>query len=348
MSSRFSALTPDFLLSAVERLGLEPTGHVTALTCLENRVFDLRLEEGRHVVVKFYRPGRWSREAILEEHRFLLELREEAEIPVCAPLRFEAGQTLFEMDGIFYAVWPRVGGRSPDELGAEELPVLGRLLARIHNTGAVRDAPHRPELTGEHYGLAPLSFLVEHRFLPPSVESRYRRAAEAVVEIYEARREGVPFHRIHGDCHLGNLLKGYEGFFFLDFDDFLRGPAVQDVWMLLPGREPEDRGRRQRLIAAYREFRDFDERWLALVEPLRSLRFIRYAGWIASRRDDPAFPAAYPHFGTPEYWEKETRDLEEQVARMRAGEDLEPVREVGPAEAQEAQELTRRDYFFDL
>ncbi len=346
MGESFYRLTPEWVLRAVEAGGFRPTGHTTALTCLENRVHDVRLEDGSHVVAKFYRPGRWSREAILDEHRFLFDLRE-AEIPVCAPLAFADGSTLHAVEGIYYAVWPRTGGRAPEELRDDEIALLGRLLARIHNVGAARTAPHRTKLDGASYGREPLSFLEERGFLPPACARRYRRAVEEVVAVYDAWSAGVPLHRIHGDCHLGNLLHGDEGWFFLDFDDCLTGPAVQDVWMLLPGRDAEGARQRELLIESYRQFRDFDARWLRLVEPLRALRFVRYAAWIARRWEDPAFPSAFPHFGTHEYWENETRDLEEQVRRLaREGETL-PAG-VRREESASPQELTNKDFFWDL
>jgi Ser/Thr protein kinase RdoA (MazF antagonist) len=344
MTDFFFRLTPDWVLRAVEAGGFRVTGHCSPLVCLENRVYDVRLEDGTHVVAKFYRPGRWGREAILDEHRFLADLRA-AEIPVCAPLSFPDGETLHEVEGIHYAVWRRTGGRSPDEFRDEQLEVLGRLLARIHNVGAAGAAPHRPRLDAKSAALAPLALLEERGFLPRECRRRYRAAVEQVASLYEAWSEGVPFHRIHGDCHVGNLLQGAEGWFFLDFDDFVVGPAVHDVWMLLPGRDAEGRRQREVLIGGYRHFRDFEPRWLRLVEPLRAFRFVFYAAWIARRWEDPAFPAAFPHFGTPQYWETETRDLEEQVERLLRDDE---VPEGLRREAAPEPELTNEDFFWDL
>ena len=346
MSEFFFALTPEAVLDAVEAGGYEPTGHVTPLTCLENRVFDVRLESGRHVVVKFYRPGRWGRDAILEEHGFLAGLRE-AEIPVCAPIAFADGETLHEVEGIRYAVWPRTGGRAPTEFSDEEIAVLGRLLARVHNVGAAGDAPHRLRLDTQTVARDPLDFLVDREFLPAECERRYRSAVDRVAALYDEWSARVPVHRIHGDCHVGNLLRGDEGWFFLDFDDFVVGPAVHDVWMLLPGRDAEGARQRALLIEAYRQFREFDSRWLRLVEPLRAFRFVFYAAWIARRWDDSAFPAAFPHFGSPSYWENETRDLEDLVERLLRGADDVPEGLRAPAREAEPQ-LTKKDYFWDL
>lgn len=344
----FFRLSPERVLAAVESAGHRPSGHCFALNALENRVYDVRLEDGRHVVAKFYRPGRWSRETILDEHRLLAALVE-AEIPVCAPLPFPDGDTLHETLGIHFAIWPRTGGRSPDELADDQIAVLGRLMARIHAIAADLGAPHRPPLDPESVPLAALSLLEEQDWLPPSCRGRYARAVEALVDAYRTRAEGTPVQPIHGDCHVGNLLHGDEGWFFLDFDDMRIGPPVQDVWMLLPGRDLEADRQRRLLIEHYREFRPFDERSLALIEPLRGFRFVFYAGWIAKRWADPAFPDAFPHFGTDAYWETETRDLEELVDRLEKGEDL-----LSPEERAEVRsdagetELTNEDFFWDL
>jgi Ser/Thr protein kinase RdoA (MazF antagonist) len=340
-SDLFLRLTPDWVIRAVEAGGFEPTGHCLALNCLENRVYDLRLEDESHVVVKFYRPGRWTKEAILEEHRFLFELAD-AEIPVCAPVRFADGESLHQVEGINYAVWPRTGGRSPDEFTDEQVQIIGRLVARIHNVGAAKKARHRRLLDSATYAREPLEFLSAQGFMPPQFAKRYRDAVLRIADIYDQRIKGVPFLRIHADCHLGNLLHRSSGpqirqsrpsplgqgpealqgsWFFLDFDDFLTGPAVQDVWMLVPGRDAEAARQRQLFVEAYRQFRDFEVRWLDLVEPLRALRFIHYAAWIARRWKDPAFPRAFPHFNTEEYWEKEMFDLEQQLRNILAPPD---------------------------
>jgi Ser/Thr protein kinase RdoA (MazF antagonist) len=345
VSDFFFRLTPDRVLRAVEQAALVPTGHCTPLVCLENRVYDVRLENDTHVVIKFYRPGRWDRNAILDEHRFLADLRAE-EIPVCAPLPLPDGTTVGEIEEISYAIWPRTGGRARDELSDAEIEILGRLLARIHNVGSARAAPHRPHLDVGSRVEEPLAALEAGRFLPPSCGQRYRAAAREIGAVYAERSASVPVHRIHGDCHLGNLLLGTDGWFFLDFDDFLVGPAVQDVWMLLPGRDLEGARQRALLIDAYRQFRDFDDRWLDLVEPLRGMRFVWYAAWIARRYEDPAFPDAFPHFGTEEYWERETRDLEEQRETILRG-GRQQLGSTAPTRQEEA-ELTNKDFFWDL
>ena len=347
MSEFYFNLTPDAVLRAIEESGYAPTGHCMTLNSYENRVYDLKLDDNSHIVAKFYRPGRWNREQILEEHQFLLELQGD-EIPVCAPQHFSDGQTLHETEGIYYAIWPRTGGRATDELTDAELQILGRLLARIHNMGAVKQDSCRISLTGQTYGLEPLEYLLEHDFLPPSFRERYATAVGEIANIYETLSKDVPFHRIHGDCHLGNLLKGQDGWFFLDFDDFLLGPAVQDVWMLVPARDPEGLRQREIFLSAYREFRDFETSWLRLIEPLRALRYVRYAAWIARRWEDPVFPQAFPYFGTEQYWMEETTDLEDQLDFFYGNTEELPESIAPPvAEEEEEKELTNKDYFWD-
>ena len=345
MSDFFYNLTPDIIIKAVESSGFEPTGHCMALNSYENRVYDLMLEDDSHVVAKFYRPGRWSLEQIQEEHNFLFELQED-EIPVCAPLKFFDGATIHETEGIYYTLWPRTGGRSADEFSDENIQILGRLCARIHNRGAAGKAPHRIELTGESYGLEPLDYLLTNNFLPDHCRNRYSDAVHEIVDLYTALSCDVPVHRIHGDCHAGNLLHGSEGWFFLDFDDFLTGPAVQDLWMLVPARDKEGLRQRELFLGAYRQFRDFKTSWLRLIEPLRGLRYIRYAAWIALRWDDPAFPQAFPHFGTDQYWENETSDLEDLLEHIHTSDDILPEGMKRQQEEPE-EELTNKDFFWD-
>jgi Ser/Thr protein kinase RdoA (MazF antagonist) len=320
----FFELTPDKVLAAVESAGLRTTGRCLALNSFENRVYDVELEwEGEdkpphpsfhHRIAKFYRPGRWSREQVLEEHRFVSELAE-AEIPAIAPLAFEDGSTLQRMpeSEIFFALFRKVGGRAPDELSLEQLVRIGRLLGRIHNVGATSRAPSRVRLGPDTYGRANLDFLLQGEWIPLEFRSRYRAAVEAILEKTTPWFQDVETHRLHGDCHLGNLLWSVEGPFFLDFDDMVSGPAVQDLWLLLPGRDEESRRRMEALLEGYEEMRRFDRSTLRLVEPLRALRYIHYTAWIARRWEDPAFPLAFPQFGSHRYWSDETQDMEGQL-----------------------------------
>ncbi|AFM13258.1 serine/threonine protein kinase [Turneriella parva] len=332
----FYQLTPDEIIDAVIKLGLEPSGHISQLNSMENRVFDLRLESGKHIVTKFYRPGRWSREQILEEHAFLFELAED-EIPALAPLKFD-GQSLFEEQGIYFAIWPRTGGREPEELSEIDLQILGRLLARVHNVGAsAKSESCRPAFNSDRFVREPLEVLREKHFLKDNHALEYAELAERIAHHYDVHHEELPLLRIHGDLHKGNILNGSEGWFLLDFDDSLVGPAVQDVWMLFPGDENLNAHARSVFLAAYREFRHFEERWLALAETLRAMRIIHYSGWIARRYDDPSFTSAFPDFASDSYWQEEIGILRDICASMG---DSYPIADTGEA-------LSNKDFFFD-
>jgi Ser/Thr protein kinase RdoA (MazF antagonist) len=315
MVQDFFTLTPDRVLEAVEQAGHPTTGGCWALGSLENRVYEIELDDRSRVVAKFYRPGRWSEQTILDEHRLLGALVE-AELPACAPIAFTGGETLRATpEGIFFAIFPRVGGRSPDELAAADLAQIGRLLARIHNVAAACRLTHRPALSPATYGTDALAQITRSAELG-AVRASYEDAVRRVVEIAERRWEGAATQIIHADCHRGNLMRGRAGWSFLDFDDMAVGPPVQDVWLLLPARPPACRPELDALLDGYEEFRDFDRSTLRLVEPLRALRYVRYAAWIAARWEDPSFSRAFPTFGTPVYWEGQLADLREQLGQM--------------------------------
>lgn len=315
----FHQLTPERVLESVEIGGRRATGRVLALNSLENRVYDVELEDGERVVTKFYRPGRWSREAILEEHALLAELAE-AEVPAVAPMDLGDGLTLREspVDGgvLYYAVWPKVRGRVPDELTSDELDQIGRLVARLHHVGARRPAPARPRLDAATYGDESVRIIVEAQVVPDELARRYEDVARAIVDRCRRALEGAPAIRLHGDCHLGNLLQGSGGFFFVDFDDFLSGPPVQDLWLAAPAPDEDGANMRARIARAYAELRDFDFASLAWVEPLRALRILRYAAWIAKRWHDPAFQRAFPGFDERPWWQRELQQLDEQLYRL--------------------------------
>ncbi len=326
----FFELTPDRVLDAVETAGIRCTGRCQPLNSFENRVYDVEIEASEEVpphrrVVKFYRPGRWSREQILEEHLFLADLQAQ-EIPAVAPLPFPDGTTLHTSPtGIHYCLFPKVGGRAPDELDDESFRRVGRLLARIHQVGRSREAKHRIRLTPDTYGIANLEFLLARNLIPAEFRERYENAAREICAHVRPWFAETRVQRIHGDCHLGNLLLGNVGisreksmnWFFVDFDDMCVAPPVQDLWLLLPGR---DRQKLEVLLEGYEEIGEFDRVSLRLIEPLRALRFIHYTGWVARRWDDPAFPQAFPQFGSYRYWKDETEDLERQWHRIRLGQ----------------------------
>ena len=316
LTASYYSLTPDRVLDAVEVDGRRCTGRFIVLNSYENRVYQLELEGGLFVVGKFYRPGRWSEDAILDEHDFLLDM-EEAEIPVAAPLELPGGGTLAKVHEIFYSLVPRFGGRAPDEMDDEQLRQVGRLIARIHRVGATAPAEHRVRMHPDDWLLGNLDILLRDGHLPEAVRERYVAAVQALHSLSAPLWQGLELQRIHGDCHLGNLLRTPQGMVFLDFDDMAMGPPVQDLWLLQGSRDAWGERRLQVMLEGYETFASFDRSTLRLTEPLRAMRMVHFTTWLARRWEDPAFPPAFPDFGTPGWWELQTRDLTEQLATVR-------------------------------
>lgn len=313
----YADLTPDVILDAMEAVGFQPTGGLLELNSYENRVFQLELEDGGFVVTKFYRPGRWSDAQITEEHTFTRELAD-ADLPVVTPIERD-GTSLFHHGGHRFAVYPRQGGHPPNVEDEENLRVLGRTIARIHAVGAVRRFTHRPYLSVDRLGTESRAFLLEHGFLPPDVEPAYASLTEHLLERVREAMDRVRHRderRIHGDCHLGNLLWRGDTPHFVDFDDCVNGPPIQDLWMLLSGEREERQAQLGTILDAYETFQDFDPASIALIEPLRTLRIMHHAAWIARRWNDPAFPRAFPTFDTPRYWSEHVLTLREQMAAL--------------------------------
>jgi Ser/Thr protein kinase RdoA (MazF antagonist) len=314
--SNFDHLLPEVIFESVEKLGGRCTGRFLALNAMENRVYDVEMEEGPHLVVKFYRPGRWAQPTIQAEHDFLKKV-EAAEVPVVCPLSDSSGQTLFTRDGIFYAIFPKRPGRLEPELNKEQLTRLGRYLARIHNIGdTIKNAP-RGELTPQTYGTGSLKILQDQKVLTGNLANIYSQLVREIVDRSEPLFEGQETTLLHGDCHAGNILWRGDEPYFIDFDDMLYAPPVQDFWMMIGGDDEYAMKNRDILIDAYLEIRDFDERTWKLVEPLRALRMIYFNAWIANRKDDGAFKLAFPHFGTEQYWQQQVENLSMQLERVK-------------------------------
>lgn len=322
----FFELGPDHVLAAIERAGYQTTGRCLTLNSMENRVYDveLALEErprnpsDRFRVLKFYRPGRWTEAQILEEHEFLLSLAAH-EIPVIAPEQNSNGESLFfdEETGIRYAIFPKRGGRAPDELNEEKLAWIARSIARIHLLGETKDAEHRIRLHTDSYGYANLDYLMDKGLIPMQLEDRYAEIAESICDTSVDWIDEAECIRLHGDCHLGNILWRDDGPLFLDFDDMVMGPPIQDLWLLVGERDgPAAEKQWEILIENYETFRPFDRASRRIVEPLRALRFMHFSAWIGKRWQDPAFKNAFPYYGTFEYWDEQVRDLEEQWDRI--------------------------------
>ncbi|MGH8660928.1 MAG: serine/threonine protein kinase [Burkholderiales bacterium] len=313
----YSGLTPDRALDALASVGFVPDGRLLSLNSYENRVYQAWMEEGPPLVAKFYRPARWSDAQILEEHAFSLELAER-EIPVVAPLAI-GGATLHAHEGFRFAVFPRRGGRAPELEDAKTLEWIGRFVGRIHAVSATRAFRERPSLDIESHGVEPREWLLASGLIPADLLEAWASATALALE--GARRchalaGGVKRIRLHGDCHGGNVLWTDTGPHFVDFDDCRSGPAVQDLWMLLSGDHGSMARQLAHVLKGYEDFSAFDPRELLLVEALRTLRLIHYSAWIAQRWDDPAFPAAFPWFGTQHYWQDRILELREQIAAM--------------------------------
>ena len=319
----YEHLTPDVVLNALESVGLRGDGRLIALNSYENRVYQVWLEEplpaglGVSVVVKFYRPERWTTTAILEEHSFVAELAER-EIPAVSPMRLNA-QTLHTFEGFRFSVTPRLAGRAPELDNPDVLTWMGRFMGRIHAIGELRSFAHRPTLDVQSFGDEPRDFLLQHDFVPadllPAWSSVSAMAIDGVRSTFE-RAGAVKNIRLHGDCHAGNVLWNQGGPHFVDFDDCRMGPAVQDLWMMLSG-DREAMGQQMRcIIKGYEDFCEFDDTELQLIEALRTLRLIHYSGWIARRWHDPAFPTAFPWFNTQRYWQDRVLELREQISAM--------------------------------
>ena len=313
----FSALTPDAVLDALDSIGLRSDGRLLALNSYENRVYQAGMEEGPPLVAKFYRPERWTDAAILEEHAFVATLVER-EIPVVPALVID-GRTLHVCNGFRFSVFARHGGRAPELDDCDTLEWMGRFIGRIHAVGALEPYRHRPVLDIHSFGIEPSEYLLAHDFIPAELVEVYRgvvvQALDGVKRCFE-RAGTVRTLRLHGDCHVGNVLWTDLGPHFVDFDDSRMGPAIQDLWMLLSGERVEQTQQLGDLLSGYGDFYDFDPRELHLIEALRTLRLIHYAAWIARRWGDPAFPVAFPWFNTQRYWQDRILELREQIALM--------------------------------
>lgn len=316
----YDRLTPDVIIAAVEAVGRISDRRILALNSYENRVYQVGIEQSQPLVVKFYRPGRWSEAAIQEEHGFALELAA-AEIPVVPPLVIE-GQTLFEYEGFRYALFERRGGHWPELGSRTEREWMGRFLGRIHMVGRRQRFRYRERLDVDRLGEQARDYLLDEGWIPPHLEAAYESlTSDLIREIRHAFESARGFAelRLHGDCHRGNVLWTDAGPHFVDLDDCIIGPAIQDLWMLLSGNRHEMGEQLSHLLEGYTQFADFDPRELSLIESLRTLRMMNYSAWLARRWSDPAFPAAFPWFTEPRYWENQVLALREQLAAIAEG-----------------------------
>jgi len=318
----YQQLTPDTVIDAVESVGYLSDARILTLNSYENRVYQVGIEQDgiektSPLITKFYRPARWSNEQILEEHRFVQELHD-LEIPCVPPIRDVNGNTLHTFRDFRFALYLRQGGHAPELDNLDNLFILGRFMGRIHAVGKIRPFVHRQTLSVEHFGQASRNFLLENNFLPVSLRPAYESLCQQLLEKIQAIFQTVkPEHiRLHGDCHPGNVLWRNDIPHFVDFDDCMNGPAMQDLWMLLSGDRPTQLAQIAEIIDGYQEFCDFAPRELRLIESLRTLRLMHYAAWLARRWSDPAFPHNFPWFNTERYWGQHILELREQLSAL--------------------------------
>ncbi len=313
----FDSLSPDLLIDAVESAGFVSDGRLLALNSYENRVYQVGIEDKTPMIAKFYRPERWNREQILEEHEFCFQLVEQ-ELPVVPPWCAADGSSLHEYGGFSFALFQRKGGRAPELDNFDNLFILGRLMGRIHGIGATAPFKHRPKLDSKGFGWNSYK-LISEQFIPEGLRPAYDSLALDILKKVEeilADYGAINHIRVHGDCHSGNILWRDDNPHFVDFDDARMAPAIQDLWMLLSGDRQEQTLQIAELVEGYSEFYDFDVRELKLIEVLRTLRIMHHSAWIARRWSDPAFPRAFTWFNTPRYWSEHILQLREQFAAL--------------------------------
>lgn len=310
----YANLDPNLILDAIESIGFQCTSSLFALNSYENRVYQIGIEDNAPLIAKFYRPGRWTDDAILEEHHFALELGQH-EIPIIAPL-ITNNKTLHHYQDFRFALFPRQSGRPLELDNVEHLEWMGRFIGRLHAVGACKPFQHRLRLDVQTYGQKSYQYLLENNFIPPTLKDDFCTIVESLLQNIQERFQfagAVDYIRVHGDCHTGNVLWNDAGPHIVDLDDCLMAPAIQDIWMLLSGdNEEQVAAQIQRILRGYYEFHDFNSRELHLIEALRTLRMIQYAAWLARRWEDPAFPLNFPWFNTFSYWKELLEDLAEQ------------------------------------
>jgi Ser/Thr protein kinase RdoA (MazF antagonist) len=314
----YESLDPDTILAAIESVGLICDGNLHMLNSYENRVYQIGIEDSQPVIAKFYRPLRWTDDAILEEHQFAQELVD-YEIPVVAPLMQNTATTLHHYHGFRFALFPRWGGRALELDSLEQLEWMGRFIGRLHAVGSCRPFQYRQQLDIKTFGFDAYRFIINHDFIPDYLQDNFCNIVESALQKIEYRfnlATPTRYIRLHGDIHAGNVLWRDTGPHIVDLDDCLMGPAIQDIWMLLSGDENQMTRQLEYILRGYREFHDFNNQELILIEALRTLRMLHYSAWIAKRWKDPAFPASFPWFNTPQYWQQQLQNLAEQVSLL--------------------------------
>lgn len=313
----YDALTPDLVLEAVESTGRITDARMLALNSYENRVYQIGLEDNEPIVAKFYRPNRWSKEQIQEEHDFTFFL-DDCEVPVVTPIKDEAGKSIFEYGGFWFALYPRKGGRPPELDNLEHLKQLGQFVGRIHAAGSRYEFKYRQTMSIDTYSIASRDYLLSNGFIPPELKNAYEAIAGQIIDyLLSSSFSNAKTICLHGDCHPGNILWRDDRPHFLDFDDAVSGPAIQDLWMFLSGSRDQRLKQLEVIVEGYEVFQRFDQSQLVLIEPLRAMRVLHYNAWLARRWSDPAFPKSFPWFNTQRYWSEHILELKELMSSLR-------------------------------
>jgi Ser/Thr protein kinase RdoA (MazF antagonist) len=314
----FLSLSPEAVLSAVEKaMGMYVSNLCRPMNSYINRVYELADEDDEGLIAKFYRPGRWSQQALQDEHDFLLEL-DRQEVPVIAPLVLADGSTLGRVGEMNFAVFPKKWGRNVDEYNDDQWLELGHLLGRTHTVGATLCPHDRLTMTPDISTRMQIEYIFSHDLVPEDQQERFRELTETLITETAPLFRDTELIALHGDCHSANLIyRPDESFYIIDFDDMVIGPPVQDLWMLLPTVPEESLVEIDIFLEGYQTFRDFDLRSLKLIEPLRAMRFIHYMAWCAHQVIEDGSSLVMPNFGTPEYWQHELDDLADQLQRIR-------------------------------
>lgn len=321
LTPSFHHLHPDDVIMLVERsLARDFTNLFRPLNSYINRVFELEDQCGKGVIVKFYRPGRWSRRAILAEHRFLKEL-EQYDIPVISPFTLKNGQTLGNWHQVNFAVFPKCGGRSIDEFNEDQWRSLGRLIGRVHRVGATRKTSSRKILAPGEVMQEHIEYLRSKKLIPREVQKNFHSLVKELSKQIEPLFDKVVFQRIHGDLHLSNIIyRPGESFYIIDFDDMVTGPQVQDIWMLLTSYGEESFSELEMFLEGYETFHTFDRRSCRLIEPLRAMRFIHYLAWCGYQVVEDGDTQVVSDYRSIAFWHRELGDLEDQLQRIKQAE----------------------------
>lgn len=330
----FDSLSPDLVLDCAERsLGLDLESAVTPYNSYVNRVYAVKSTEGERFIIKFYRPLRWSAEAIAEEHRFVLDCAQ-AELPVVAPLELEdrgaAGPCNAQSGGIstlgctsegfLFAVYPFKSGRTFDLESEGDFRRLGTLIGRLHAVSRQSESLHRPILDPLSLTMEFCRALCASPSMHPDFASEFLELSQNVLETAAPRFAAFGRIRIHGDCHRGNILDRLnEGLLLIDFDDMMQGIPVQDLWLLLGDHMDESRNEMRLLLEGYTEFSPFDYDSLNLVETLRFMRILYFLSWVDRQKGDSGFTERYPDWGSRSFWIRELEDLSQQARYALAG-----------------------------